>query len=54
MRGVISGSYGPFRARRDHTLDADSQLLIFEESKHGQPLPIAGLRKIIVSGMPIE
>jgi polyhydroxyalkanoate synthesis repressor PhaR len=28
--------------------------IIFEESKHGQPLPITGLRKIIVSGMPIE
>jgi polyhydroxyalkanoate synthesis repressor PhaR len=26
--------------------------IIFEETKRGQPLPVAGLRKIIVSGLP--
>ena len=28
--------------------------IIFEETKNGQPLPVAGLRKIIVSGLPVE
>jgi polyhydroxyalkanoate synthesis repressor PhaR len=28
--------------------------IIFEETKHGQPLPIPGLQKIIVSGLPIK
>ena len=28
--------------------------IIFEETKSGQPLPASGLRKIIVSGLPVE
>lgn len=28
--------------------------IIFEETKNGQPLPVPGLRKIIVSGLPVE
>jgi polyhydroxyalkanoate synthesis repressor PhaR len=28
--------------------------IIFEETKSGQPLPVRGLRKIIVSGLPVE
>jgi hypothetical protein len=29
------------------------QQIIFEETKEGKPLPVPGLRKIIVSGLPI-
>ena len=28
--------------------------IIFEETKEGQALPVPGLRKIIVSGLPVE
>jgi polyhydroxyalkanoate synthesis repressor PhaR len=28
--------------------------IIFEETKEGQSLPVTGLRKIIVSGLPVE
>jgi polyhydroxyalkanoate synthesis repressor PhaR len=28
--------------------------IIFEETKNGQPLAVEGLRKIIVSGLPVE
>ena len=28
--------------------------IILEETKNGQPLPVAELRKIIVSGLPVE
>jgi polyhydroxyalkanoate synthesis repressor PhaR len=36
---------------KDLTTSTMAQI-IFEEIKGGQPLPIAGLRKMIVSGMP--
>jgi polyhydroxyalkanoate synthesis repressor PhaR len=28
--------------------------IIFDETKNGKPLPVLGLRKIIVSGLPVE
>jgi polyhydroxyalkanoate synthesis repressor PhaR len=38
---------------KDLTAATMAQIL-FEETKNGQPLPVAGLRKIIVSGLPVE
>ena len=37
---------------KDITAATMAQIL-FEETKTGQPLPVAGLRKIIVSGLPV-
>lgn len=28
--------------------------IIFTDTKNGQPLPVAGFRKIIVSGLPVK
>jgi len=38
---------------KDITAATMAQIL-FEETKNGQPLPVAGLRKIIISGLPVE
>ena len=38
---------------KDITAATMAQIL-FEEAKQGQALPVPGLRKIIVSGMPVE
>ena len=38
---------------RDLTAATMAQI-IFEETKNGQALPVPGLRKIIVSGLPID
>ncbi len=38
---------------RDLTAATMAQIL-FEETKHGQPLAVEGLRKIIVSGLSVE
>lgn len=38
---------------RDLTTATMAQI-IFEEIKEGQPLPVPALRKIIVSGLPVE
>ena len=38
---------------KDLTAATMAQIL-FEETKNGKPLPVSGLRKIIVSGLPVE
>ena len=38
---------------KDLTAATMAQIL-FEETKNGKPWPVAGLRKIIVSGLPVE
>ena len=38
---------------RDLTAATMAQI-IFEETKNGRALPVTGLRKIIVSGLPID
>lgn len=38
---------------KDITAATMAQIL-FEETKQGQALPVPGLRKIIVSGLPVE
>jgi polyhydroxyalkanoate synthesis repressor PhaR len=38
---------------RDITAATMAQI-IFEETKDGKPLPVSGLCKIIVSGLPVE
>jgi len=40
-------------SQRDLTAATFCQI-IFEETKRGPQLPVAGLRKIIVSGLPVE
>jgi len=40
-------------SQRDLTTSPFCQI-IFEETKRGPQLPVTGLRKIIISGMPVE